>query len=175
MEIVDSHHHLWDLDLFQYEWMPEDNTILRRSYLPSDLASILEQCSVSGSVVVQADQTVEEAKFLLECANDFPWIRGVVGWVNLQDEKVGDTLDELIKLGPLVGIRHQVEEEVDENWLLRKQTLDGLKELSDRDLSYDLLVKPIHIDQIPIVCKELPELRMVVDPVSYTHLRAHET
>ena len=108
MEIVDSHHHLWDLSLFQYEWMPEDNTILRQSYLPADLAPILEHCSVEGSVVVQADQTVEEAKFLLECANDFAWIRGVVGWVDLQDEKVGDTLDELMELGPLEGIRHQV-------------------------------------------------------------------
>ncbi len=171
MEIVDSHHHLWDLDLFQYEWMPEDNTILRRSYLPADLAPILEQCSVSASVVVQADQTVEEAKFLLECANDFPWIRGVVGWVDLQDEKVGDTLDELMKLGPLVGIRHQVEEEVDENWLLRKQTLDGLKELSDRNLSYDLLVKPIHLDQIPTVCIELPDLRMVLDHIAKPNIR----
>lgn len=171
MEIVDSHHHLWDLSLFQYEWMPEDNTILRQSYLPADLAPILEHCSVEGSVVVQADQTVEEAKFLLECANDFAWIRGVVGWVDLQDEKVGDTLDELMELGPLVGIRHQVEEEVDENWLLRKQTLAGLKELSNRNLSYDLLVKPIHLDQIPTVCNELPDLKMVVDHIAKPNIR----
>ena len=74
MEIIDSHHHLWDLDLFQYDWMPEDNPILRQSYVPDDLAPILEDCSVSGSVVVQADQSVEEAKFLLTCAKDFPWL-----------------------------------------------------------------------------------------------------
>ena len=171
MEIVDSHHHLWDLSLFQYELMPEDNTILRQSYLPADLAPILEHCSVEGSVVVQADQTVEEAKFLLECANDFVWIRGVVGWVDLQDEKVGDTLDELMELGPLVGIRHQVEEEVDENWLLRKETLAGLKELSNRNLSYDLLVKPMHLDQIPTVCNELPDLKMVVDHIAKPNIR----
>ena len=72
MEIIDSHHHLWDLDLFQYDWMPEDNTILRQRYVPDDLAPIFENYSISGSVVVQADQTIEEAKFLLKSANDFP-------------------------------------------------------------------------------------------------------
>ncbi len=166
MEIIYSHHHLWDLDLFQYDWMPEDNPILRQSYVPDDLAPILENYSVTGSVVVQADQTVEEAKFLLKCANDFPWIKGVVGWVDLQDESVGDTLDELMRLGPLVGIRHQVEEEVDREWLLKKRTLAGLKAVSDRDLSYDLLVRPIHLSQIPPVCDELPDLRMVVDHIA---------
>ena len=174
MEIIDSHHHLWDLNLFQYDWMPEDNPILRQSYVPDDLAPILEDCSVSGSVVVQADQTVEEAKFLLKCANDFPWIKGVVGWVDLQDERVGDTLDELIGLGPLVGIRHQVEEENDQEWLLRKQTLAGLKAVSDRNLSYDLLLKPVHLKQIPSLCDELPDLRMVVDHIAKPNILEQE-
>ena len=174
MEIIDAHHHLWDLDLFQYDWMPEDNPILRQSYVPDDLAPILEDCSVSGSVVVQADQTVEEAKFLLKCANDFPWIKGVVGWVDLQDERVGDTLDELIGLGPLVGIRHQVEEENDQEWLLRKQTLAGLKAVSDRNLSYDLLLKPVHLKQIPSLCDELPGLRMVVDHIAKPNIVEQE-
>jgi L-fuconolactonase len=174
MEIIDSHHHLWDLHLFQYDWMPEDNPILRQSYLPDELAPILENCSVSGSVVVQADQTVEEAKFLLKCANDFPWMKGVVGWVDLQDERVGDTLDELIGLGPLVGIRHQVEEETDQEWLLRKQTLAGLKAVSDRNLSYDLLLKPVHLKQIPSLCDELPDLRMVVDHIAKPNILEQE-
>tara|TARA_B100000470_G_scaffold215546_1_gene197938 strand:+ start:3320 stop:4153 length:834 start_codon:yes stop_codon:yes gene_type:complete len=174
MEIIDSHHHLWDLNLFQYDWMPEDNPILRQSYLPDELAPILENCSVSGSVVVQADQTVEEAKFLLKCANDFPWMKGVVGWVDLQDERVGDTLDELIGLGPLVGIRHQVEEETDQEWLLRKQTLAGLKAVSDRNLSYDLLLKPVHLKQIPSLCDELPDLRMVVDHIAKPNILEQE-
>ena len=174
MEIIDAHHHLWDLDLFQYDWMPEDNPILRQSYVPDDLAPILEDCSVSGSVVVQADQTVEEANFLLKCANDFPWIKGVVGWVDLQDERVGDTLDELIGLGPLVGIRHQVEEENDQEWLLRKQTLAGLKAVSDRNLSYDLLLKPVHLKQIPSLCDELPDLRMVVDHIAKPNILEQE-
>ena len=174
MEIIDSHHHLWDLDLFQYDWMPEDNTILRQSYVPDYLAPIFENFSISGSVVVQADQTVEEAKFLLKCANDFPWIKGVVGGVDLQDERVGDTLDELIGLGPLVGIRHQIEEEPDQEWLLREQTLAGLKAVSDRNLSYDLLVKPVHLKQIPSVCNELPDLKMVVDHIAKPNILDQE-
>jgi len=174
MEIIDSHHHLWDLNLFQYAWMPENNPILRQSYVPDDLAPIFETYSISGSVVVQADQTVEEAKFLLKCANDFPWIKGVVAWVDLQNENVGDTLDELIGLGPLVGIRHQIEEEPDQEWLLRGQTLAGLKAVSDRNLSYDLLVKPIHLSQIHFVCDELPDLRMVVDHIAKPNIAEQE-
>ena len=171
MGIIDSHHHLWDLDLFEYEWMPEDNSILRQSYLPVDLTPILEQNSVLGSVLVQADQTVEEAKFLLKCANDSPFIQGVVGWVDLQDEKVGDILDELMKLGPLVGVRHQVEEELDENWLLRKSTIAGLEEVSDRNLTYDLLVKSDNLYQIPLLCRELSDLKMVLDHMAKPNIR----
>ncbi|HCE76552.1 MAG TPA: amidohydrolase [Dehalococcoidia bacterium] len=166
MGIIDSHHHLWDLNLFEYDWMPKDDNILRQSYLPIDLAPILEKNDVVGSVLVQADQTGGEAKFLIDCANGVPWIKGVVAWVDLQNENVGESLDELMGLGPLVGVRHQVEGEIDDNWLLRKSTIAGLKEVSDRNLTYDLLVKRHQLYQIPLVCEELPDLRMVLDHIA---------
>ena len=166
MGIIDSHHHLWDLNLFEYDWMPKDDNILRQSYLPIDLAPILEKNDVVGSVLVQADQAGGEAKFLIDCANEVPWIKGVVAWVDLQNENVGERLDELMGLGPLVGVRHQVEGEIDDNWLLRKSTIAGLKEVSDRNLTYDLLVKRHQLYQIPLLCEELPDLRMVLDHIA---------
>ena len=166
MGIIDSHHHLWDLNLFEYDWMPKDDNILRQSYLPIDLAPILEKNDVVGSVLVQADQAGGEAKFLIDCANEVPLIKGVVAWVDLQNENVGESLDELMGLGPLVGVRHQVEGEIDDNWLLRKSTIAGLKEVSDRNLTYDLLVKRHQLYQIPLLCEELPDLRMVLDHIA---------
>lgn len=166
MGIIDSHHHFWDLNLFEYDWMPKGDSILRQTYLPIDLAPILKKNDVVGSVLVQADQTVGEAKFLIDCANQVPWIKGVVAWVDLQNEKVGESLDELMGLGPLVGVRHQVEGEIDENWLLRKSSITGLKEVSDRNLTYDLLVKRHQLYQIPLLCEELPDLRMVLDHIA---------
>ena len=126
---VDSHQHFWDIDRLTYPWMPEGDNVLRRSYLPEDLAPHLERAGVSKTVVVQAQMTMAEADLLFDLAGSTDSIAGVVAWVDLTDENVGATLDRMQWMPKFVGVRHQVHDEPDERWLLRDDVVRGLREL----------------------------------------------
>ena len=110
---IDAHQHFWDIALRNYSWMPPDPSPLRRNFLPGDLRPILETHRFDGSVAVQAHQSLEETRWLLNLASENPFIKGVVGWVDLTDPQVGRMLDELQGDPKLKGIRHLVHDEPD--------------------------------------------------------------
>ena len=169
--IVDSHHHFWDLERFEYGWIPPAPSVLRRNYLPEDLAPVLDRNGVTNTVLVQAHQSVQEARFLLDLAEANEFVAGVVAWVDLTSPEVGDTLDELRQRDKLVGIRHQVEGDPDDAWLTRDAAVRGLKEVADRGLAYDVLVKPRHLKYVPGLAERVPNLRMVVDHIAKPLIR----
>ncbi len=171
---VDSHHHFWDLERFDYEWMPPEPSVLRRNYLPRDLRPVLERNCVGRTVLVQAHASVEEAEFLLALATEADFVAGVVAWVDLTSPDVGVSLDRLSRIGPLVGIRHVVETDPDEAWLSRDASIRGLREVARRGLAYDLLVKPPHLKHVPRLAERVPDLRMVVDHIAKPLIAAGE-
>jgi L-fuconolactonase len=162
-ENIDSHHHFWDLSRFDYEWMPPPPNILRRNYLPENLRPLLRATGFDRTIVVQAHKSVSEANFLLDLADAGDFVAGVVAWVGLTKPDVGDVLDELMERPKLVGIRHQVEDDPDDEWLTRDDSVRGLHEVAARGLAYDVLVKPRHLKYVPALAKKIPDLRMVVD------------
>ena len=164
--IVDSHHHFWDLERLDYGWMPPGDSVLRRDYLPEDLAPVLARNGVSRTVLVQAHESVEEAGWLLDLAGASDFVAGVVAWVNLASPDVGRVLDGLMKRPKLVGVRHGVEHDADQAWLTRDASVRGLKELEARGLRYDLLTRPHQLAHIPPLAEKAPDLRMVVDHIS---------
>ena len=164
--IVDSHHHFWDVGKLDYPWMPPGEGVLRRNYLPADLAPILKRNGVSRTVLVQANQTPEEAGFLLDLAEATDFVAGVVVWVDLTSPDVGKVLDELGRRPKLVGVRHQVHDEQDDAWLNRDDVVRGLRELARRGLTYDLLLRPQHIKYVPPLVERVPDLRMVVNHIA---------
>ena len=163
---IDAHQHFWDLGRFQYPWMPEGQSLLRRNFLPPDLERILKRNRFDGSVVVQANVVLEETYWLLELAGRHDFIRGVVGWVNLTDARIGVTLDELQRHAKFKGVRHLVHDEPDVNWLMRADVLRGLAELAHRRIPYDLLLRPQHLPLVPRLAERIPELRMVIDHIA---------
>jgi len=163
---IDAHQHFWDIQRFQYPWMPAGESPLRRNFLPDQLAPILERNNFDGSVVVQANSIIEETRWLLDLAEHHEFIRGVVGWVDLTDAHLGSTLDELQRHRKFKGARHLVHDEPDVNWLLRADVLRGLSELARRDLPYDLLLRPQHLKIVLGVAEKVPGLRMVVDHIA---------
>jgi L-fuconolactonase len=163
--IVDSHQHFWDISRFAYPWMPPGPGVLRRNYLPEDLLPETRSAGVSRTVVVQALDDEEETRFLLDLAERHSWIAGVVGWVDLEDPSVAASLGRAAANRKLVGVRHQVEAEPDDRWLLRPSTLRGLRELASRGLPFDLVVYPRHLGAVPGVAAAVPDLRMVLDHV----------
>jgi L-fuconolactonase len=163
---IDAHQHFWDLDRFEYAWMPPAPSVLRQTFLPDRLARILTRNRFEGSVLVQANTLLAETRWLLDLSEANEFIRAVVGWVDLTDPRLGEVLDEFQKRPKFKGVRHPVQDEPDENWLLRRDVLAGLSELARRGLPYDLLLRPQHLPLVPRLAERIPDLRMVFDHIA---------
>jgi L-fuconolactonase len=165
MPVVDSHHHFWDLDRFDYPWMGEGSP-LAVNFGPDELRPLIAAAGVDYTVIVQAAQSVEETRWLLEIAENTGFVAGVVGWVDLTDRNVGDTLDDLSQSPYFKGVRHIWEGEDDPSWLYTSGAVNGLKEVERRGLCYDFLVKPPNLPYVTRVMKEVPRLRAVIDHIA---------
>ncbi len=165
MPVIDSHHHFWDLDKFEYPWMGEGSPLAVTSG-PDRLRPLIEASAVDYTVIVQAAQSVEETLWLLEIAGETDFVAGVVGWVDLKDPNVGETLDELQQNRYFKGVRHIWEGEEDPSWLYTSGALNGLKEIEARGLCYDFLVRPPNLQYVPKIMDEVPRLRSVIDHIA---------
>jgi len=161
--IVDSHQHFWQVGRFDYPWMSPDVEVLYRDYLPAALAPVLNRNGVDKTIVVQASNSLEETRWLLNLSEHNAFIGGVVGWVDLRSPDVAHQLDQFAAHPKFKGVRHLVEAEPADDWLTQQNTLNGLRELSSRGLSYDLLVHTRHLEYAKKVADECPELDLVVD------------
>ena len=162
---IDSHQHFWRYTLAEYPWMKPEWPI-RRDFLPPDLAREMANVGVDGCVAVQAQQTVAEARWLLSLADAHPFIKGVVGWVDLQSERVEEELAELARHPRFVGVRHVVQDEPDDNFLLRPTFQRGVGKLRHFQLAYDLLVFPKQLPAAIQLVANFPEQRFVLDHIA---------
>ncbi len=156
--IVDAHQHFWQVGRFDYPWMTSDLRVLYRDYLPSG-----PQNGVDQIVVVQASNSVEESRWLLNLADENDFIAGVVGWVDLKSPDVDGQLDELTAHPKFKGVRHLVESEPADDWLVQPVVLAGLQRLATYGLSCDLLVHTRHLPHARAVAEKCPDLRLVID------------
>ena len=138
--LIDSHHHLWKYSASQYGWINDTMSVLRKDFLATQLQKIAADSHVDGFVAVQARQSVEETDTLLSIAASESLIRGVVGWVPLVDLDVATVLDQFSDQPLLKGVRHVVQDEPDDRFLLREDFNRGVRLLKDRGLVYDILI-----------------------------------
>ena len=161
--IVDSHQHFWQVGRFDYPWMNPDLGVLFDDYLPGDLEPQLRRRGVLKTVLVQASNSLAETRWLLTLADRFSFIAGVVGWVNLMSDDVAGELAEFVRHPKFKGVRHLVESEPNDDWLIQPKVLRGLHVLASNGVAYDLLVHPRHLKYARTVAEECPELRLVID------------
>lgn len=164
--IIDAHHHLWKYNTSDFGWMDDSMEVLKRDYLPADLETEITEVGVTGTVVVQARQMIEETTWLLEQAEENPFIKGVVGWLDLRSNELKSQLDHFTAHSKLVGLRHVIHDEPDENFMLRPAFLKGIEMLQDYDLTYDLLLFPKHLTRAIELVRMFPEQRFVLDHIS---------
>ena len=167
---IDSHQHFWRYTPAEYPWMKPEWPI-RRDFLPEDLAIEMAGVDIHGCVAVQAQQTVAEARWLLSLADRHDFIKGVVGWVDLQSPRVEEQLAELSTHPRFVGVRHVVQDEPDDDFMLRPEFLRGLARLKEFDLTYDLLVFPKQLPAAIEVVERLPEQSFVLDHIAKPFIR----
>ena len=171
---IDSHQHFWHYAPATHGWITDEMEVLKRDYLPADLKKELDNNTVAGCVSVQAAQTEQENQFLLDQADKHAFIRGVVGWVDLQDEAVEEQLAGWAQHPKFVGVRHIVQSEPDEHFLLQPAFLRGVRLLSTLDLTYDLLIRE---DQLPAArsfVDQLPDAQLVVDHLAKPKIATHK-
>jgi len=160
---IDAHQHFWIYNADEYGWIDESMAVLRRDFLPKDLKPQLEAAGFNGCVAVQARQSLEETRWLLELAAEWPFILGVVGWVDLRSAELRAELRELTKNPKLVGVRHIVQGEPDDNFLLRPEFLSGISQLEEFDLAYDVLIYTKHLPIAIEFGRRFPRQRFVLD------------
>ena len=172
--IVDAHHHFWDPERADYPWLTDDLATIRRAFGPSDLAPLLAAAGVDATVLVQTRSSVEETEEFLATAAATPFIKGVVGWVDLRAPGVADEIARL-RAGPggdrLVAIRHQVHDEADPRWLLRDEVRRGIDAVGRAGLAYDLLVRARELPAARELAAVLPDVRFVVDHLAKPPIR----
>ena len=163
---IDAHQHFWNYDAAEYPWIGESMKHLRRDFLPPDLARAQAKVGLDGSIAVQARQSLEESRWLLGLADESAIIRGVVGWVDLQSATVGRDLAGLARHPRFVGVRHVVQDEPEDGFMLRPNFLRGLGELSHFNLAYDLLIFPKQLPAAIQVARKFPGQRFVLDHIA---------
>lgn len=159
--MIDSHHHLWRYSPAEYPWIPQDSPLAADQLIP-ELEAATAAAGVSGTVAVQARQTLEESDFLLSLADASPLIQGVVGWVPLIDPAVSSHLTRLAAHPTFKGVRHVLQDEADD-YFLRDDFHRGLAQLPALDLSYDLLIFQRQIPQAIKLVDRQPELPIIID------------
>ena len=171
---IDAHHHFWSYSAAEYPWIGKGMERLARDHLPKDLAPLTAAEGIDGTVAVQARQSLEESRWLLELAAANPLIRGVVGWVDLRSTHVEDQLREFAKRPKFVGVRHVVQDEPDPRFLLGESFLHGIDKLATFGLTYDLLLYPHQLPAAVELVGRFPEQPFVLDHLAKPRIKAGE-
>lgn len=170
---LDSHQHFWRYDAVEYGWIQPDWPI-RRDFLPNDLAPLLAAAKLDGAIAVQARQHLGENRFLLELADESPWVRGVVGWVDLRSERVDEQLAEFARHPKFVGVRHVAQDEPDDGFLARPEVVRGIARLRSFGLTYDLLIFPRQLQAAIELVRQLPDQPFVLDHIAKPSIKTGE-
>ena len=159
---IDAHQHFWRYGRAEYDWIDESMAALRRDFLPADALREMTAAGVETAIAVQARQSLEETRWLLELADHNPFIAGVVGWVDLQADGVEAELERVAQHPRLVGLRHIVQAEAD-GFLERPAFLRGVGRLERHGLTYDILVYARQLAEAVTFARAFPRQPLVLD------------
>jgi L-fuconolactonase len=168
---LDAHQHFWSYDAAQYPWIPPGSP-LHRSWLPDDLAALQRPLGFDGSIAVQARQVIEESDWLLGLADQHETVKGVVGWVDLRSDRVEADLERLAQHPKFVGVRHVVQEEPDDAFMLGQDFQRGISKLAAYGLTYDILIFPKQLEAAIRLAENFPAQPFVLDHIAKPPIKA---
>ena len=163
---IDAHQHFWKYNQKDYSWIDDSMRMIKKDFLPQHLIPELTKEGFEGSISVQARQTLQETRWLLELSNSNDFIKGVVGWVDLKSRHVRSDLIHFSEQSKFVGVRHVVHDEADDAFMLDRDFLRGISYLKDYNLTYDFLLFPHHLPIAFKVASMFPEQRFALDHIS---------
>lgn len=171
---IDAHQHFWIYNQKDFDWIDDSMAAIRRNFLPEDLQPDLQANAFDGSVVVQTRQTLDETRWLLGLAERNPSILGVVGWADLRSPDIQSQLTSLTRSRKLVALRHIVQSEPDDRFLLQPDFLRGISALEEFGLAYDILIYPKHLPVATDFVQRFPRQRFVLDHLAKPPIKSGE-
>ncbi len=160
--IIDSHIHFWVYDPTRDAWITDEMKCLRQNFLPENIEPVLVQHGIDGVVAVQADQSEMETRFLLKLAKANPFIKAVIGWIDLRDERVEERLQHYAQFPVIKGWRHIVQAEP-KGFLESEEFLRGIKKLKHYNYTYDILIYPHQLRDANQFIQKISDQRVVID------------
>lgn len=171
---IDAHQHFWVYDSIRDAWIDDSMSVIRRDFSPSDLETLLNAHQIDGCIAVQADQSEAENDFLLNHAVNNPFIKGVVGWVDLRAKDLEEKLQEY-KRNPLMkGFRYILQGEENRALILEPDFQHGLKLLNRYHFTYDVLILPDQLKYFTEFLETNGPMPMVLDHIAKPNIKAGE-
>jgi len=167
---IDSHQHFWKYDSAKHDWITSEMAVIRRDFQPDDLRPLLQTAGIDGCITVQVDQNIKETLVLLRHADQNPFIKGVVGWIDFRGKEVHERLSYFTQYKKLKGFRHIVQAEP-EGFLRQTAFLAGIQSLNEFNFTYDLLVYPHQLEEAIKFVGRFPEQKFVLDHLAKPSIR----
>ncbi|MBA4054043.1 MAG: amidohydrolase [Marivirga sp.] len=171
MLTIDSHQHFWKFDPVRDSWIDETMSVIQRDFTPGDLKPLLLANGIDGCVSVQADQSLEENAFLLAHADQHDFVKGVVGWVDLQSDDIHERLHDYSQFKKMKGFRHVLQGEKQRDFMLRPAFMRGISALHAFGYTYDILIFPDQLKFAEKFIKEFPYQPFVIDHLAKPYIR----
>jgi L-fuconolactonase len=168
---IDAHQHFWKYSPQSHAWINDEMAVLKRDFMPSDLKPLLDAAGFDGCVAVQASQTEAETQFLLDLAAENPFILGVVGWVDLKAFNVEERLRHFAENPRFCGVRHVLQDEPDDAYMLHPDFVHGISLLRRFGLTYDILIYPKHLSVAAQLVEKFPDQPFVLDHLAKPLIR----
>ena len=165
-KIIDTHIHVWNFDKAAYAWLEGNTTILNRTYDIAELETERIAAGITEGILVQAANNSSDTTWMLQVAANTEWIKGVVGWLPLQDPAATACLieEKYATEKYFKGVRHLIHDEPDPKWLLQPEVIESLKMLAEKSIPYDVVgILPQHIETVLEVAQQVPGLKIVFD------------
>ena len=168
---IDAHQHFWKFDPLRDSWITDDMSVLRRDFLPDDLQPLLQQNGFDGCVAVQADQSEEETHFLIQLSNENTFIKGVVGWVDLQAENIAERLEYFKQYEAVKGFRHILQGEKERDLMLHARFKKGIALLEQFNFTYDILIFPDQLKFATELVRSFPHQKFIIDHLAKPYIK----
>lgn len=172
---IDAHQHFWKFDLVRDSWITNEMAVIQRDFLPHDLQPVLKENGFEGCVVVQSDQSEEESVFQLENAANNEFIKGVVGWADLQADDVEERLAHYSEFEKMKGFRHVLQGEANRSLMLHPKFMNGISKLAKYNFTYDILIFYDQLKYIPQFVSSFPNQKFVIDHIAKPLIKEGKT
>ncbi len=171
---IDSHQHYWLYDPVKDAWITDEMEMIKKDFSPGHVWPLMQKNKIDGCVAVQAGQSENETLYLLSLAEKYPFIKGVVGWIDLCSADIRERLEYFSSYRSLKGFRHIVQAEPDDDFLLRKDFCNGIRLLSKRNYTYDILIYPGHLKSTLQFVNKFPDQKFIIDHFAKPFIKRQE-